>query len=106
NQPPTANAGSNITMTLPTNSTTLNGSGTDPDGTITSCAWTRVSGPTTFTMGTANAATTTLTGLVQGVYVFRLTVTDNNGATGTDDVTVTVNAAPNQPPTANAGNNI
>jgi ribosomal protein L14 len=106
NQPPAANAGNNITLTLPTNSTTLVGSGTDADGTITSYAWTRVSGPTTFTLGTANAATTTLSNLVQGTYVFRLTVTDNNGATGTDDVTVTVNAAANQPPTANAGNNI
>jgi ribosomal protein L14 len=106
NQPPTANAGNNITITLPTNSTTLSGSGADADGTITSYAWTKVSGPATFTIGTPNAATTTLTNLVQGVYVFRLTVTDNNGATGTDDVTVTVNPAANQPPTANAGNNI
>ncbi len=106
NQPPTANAGNNITLTLPTNSTTLNGSGTDPDGTIVSYAWTRVSGPTTYTLGNANSATTTLTNLVQGTYVFRLTVTDNGGATGTATVTVTVNAAANQPPTANAGSNI
>ena len=106
NIPPSANAGNNITITLPTNNTTLNGSGTDADGTIASYAWTRVSGPTTFTLGTANAATTTLTNLVQGTYVFRLTVTDNNGATGSDDVTITVNAAGNQPPTANAGSNI
>jgi hypothetical protein len=106
NQPPTANAGNNVTLTLPTNSTTLTGSGTDPDGTIASYAWTRVSGPTTFTLGTANAATTALSNLVAGTYVFRLTVTDNSGATGTDDVTVTVNAAANQPPTANAGNDI
>ncbi len=106
NQPPTANAGNNITLTLPTNSTTLNGSGTDPDGTIVSYAWTRVSGPTTYTLGSPNSATTTLTNLVQGTYVFRLTVTDNGGATGTATVTITVNAAANQPPTANAGSNI
>ena len=106
NQPPTANAGSDITLTLPVNSTSLNGSGSDPDGTIASYAWTRVSGPATFTLGTANAATSTLTNLVQGTYVFRLTVTDNSGATATDNVTVTVNAAANQPPAANAGNNI
>jgi ribosomal protein L14 len=106
NQPPVANAGNNITLTLPTNSTTLTGTGTDPDGTIAGYAWSRVSGPTTFTLGTPNAATTSLTGLVQGTYVFRLTVTDNSGATATDDVTVTVNPAPNQPPTADAGNNI
>jgi ribosomal protein L14 len=106
NQPPTASAGSDITLTLPVNSTTLNGSGTDPDGTITGYAWTRISGPATYTLGTANAATTTLSNLVQGVYTFRLTVTDNSGATATDDVIVTVNAAANLPPVANAGNNI
>ena len=106
NQPPVANAGADKTVTLPTTSTSLTGSATDADGTIASYAWARVSGPTTFTLGTANAATTTLTNLVQGVYVFRLTVTDNSGATDTDDVTVTVNAAANQAPTANAGSDI
>src|SRR5439155_23536998 len=93
NQAPTANAGSNITLTLPTNSTTLTGSGTDADGTIASYAWSKINGPATFTIANANAATTGLSNLVQGVYTFRLTVTDNSGATATDDVTVTVNAA-------------
>lgn len=108
NQVPNAEAGNNITMTLPVNSTTLTGSGTDTDGTIADYAWTRVSGPVTFTFANANAASTGLTGLVQGVYVFRLTVTDDDGAADTDDVTVTVNAAPpvNQAPNVNAGNNI
>lgn len=106
NQPPTANAGSDITITLPANSTTLVGSGSDADGTVISFAWTRVTGPGTVTFGSANAAITTVTGLSQGVHVFKITVTDNAGATGTDSVTVTVNAAPNQPPTANAGSDI
>ncbi len=107
NQAPIANAGANIVITLPVNSTTLNGTATDADGTIAGYAWTRVSGPATYTFGTAGAATTTLTGLVQGTYVFRLTVTDNSGATATDDVNVTVNAAApsNQAPIANAGTN-
>jgi hypothetical protein len=108
NQLPIANAGNNIVITLPTNSTTLIGTGTDADGTISTYAWARISGPATFTLGTANAATTALTNLVQGVYTFRLTVTDNSGASATDDVTVTVNTSSpgNQAPIAIAGNNI
>jgi hypothetical protein len=93
NQAPTANAGVDQSITLPTSSVSLSGSGTDPDGTIASYAWTRVSGPNTPTITSASSASTTVTGLVQGTYVFRLTVTDNQGATGTDDVQVTVNAA-------------
>ncbi len=106
NQAPIAIAGNNVTLNLPANSTTLNGTGSfDPDGTITSYAWTKVSGPA-FTIGNANASITTLTNLVAGTYVFQLTVTDNNGATDDDNITVIVSATPNQPPTANAGNNI
>ncbi|MCW5928524.1 MAG: T9SS type A sorting domain-containing protein [Chitinophagaceae bacterium] len=104
NQPPTANAGTNQTITLPTNSVTLTGSGTDTDGTISSYTWTKVSGPAA-TIATPSAAKTNVTGLVAGTYVFRLTVTDNSGATGTANVTITVNAAPNQAPAANAGPN-
>ena len=93
NQGPTANAGADITITLPVNTTTLYGSGNDPDGTIVSYAWTRVSGPTGYTLANTSSATTGLYNLVQGTYVFRLTITDNRGATATDNVTVTVNAA-------------
>ena len=103
NQPPVANAGADQTITLPINSVVLNGSANDPDGTITSYAWSKVSGPNAGTIATANAVTTNVTGLTQGVYRFRLQVTDNSGATAADTVQVTVNAAPNQPPVANAG---
>lgn len=103
NQLPTANAGTNITITLPTNATTLNGSGSDPDGSIASYAWTKLSGPT-FTAGATNAPALSLTNLVQGIYIFELEVTDDDGATATDQVTVTVNpAAVNQPPVVDAG---
>jgi ribosomal protein L14 len=106
NQSPVANAGSNTTITLPTNTTTLDGSASsDPDGTIASYNWTKTSGPASGTITTANAKTTSVTGLTQGVYVFNLQVTDNAGATANATVTVTVNAAPNQSPVANAGSN-
>jgi hypothetical protein len=106
NQPPIANAGTNISITLPTSTATLNGSGPDPDGTIASYSWTKVSGPAGGTLGTPNQASTSVSGLLQGTYVFRLTVTDNVGGRATDDVQVVVNAAPvapNQAPIANAG---
>ncbi|MBS1509716.1 MAG: right-handed parallel beta-helix repeat-containing protein [Bacteroidetes bacterium] len=105
NIPPTANAGADQVITLPTNSTTLTGSGTDPDGTITAYAWTKISGPAAGSITNPAAAATTVTGMVQGVYLFELKVTDNNGATGKDTMQVTVNPAPNIPPVANAGVN-
>lgn len=101
NQPPVANAGANKTIQLPTNSTTLSGSGSDSDGTITSYLWTKVSGPTA-TLSNANTPTLSLTNLVIGTYVFRLTVTDDDGAIGSKDVTLIVQAA-NIAPVANAG---
>ena len=104
---PNANAGTDISITLPLNSTTLNGSASsDPDGTITTYAWTRISGPTQVTIASAATATTAISNLVQGTYGFRLVVTDNNGVTDSDTVLVTVNAAPNVAPVANAGANI
>ncbi len=105
NVPPTANAGTNQTITLPTNSVTLTGTGSDPDGTIASYLWTKISGPATFTIVSPGQATTNVTNLVAGTYVFQLTVTDNQGAMASSTVQVLVNAAPppNQPPVVNAG---
>ncbi|MEO5942516.1 MAG: T9SS type A sorting domain-containing protein [Ferruginibacter sp.] len=107
NVPPVANAGSNQTITLPANSVTLAGTGTDSDGSISSYAWSQVSGPSTATINTPATAITIIKNLVSGVYTFQLKVTDNAGATSTANVTVTVNTAPlaNIPPVANVSNN-
>ncbi len=102
NIPPTANAGADQTITLPTDSIKLTGIGTDSDGTIASYLWTKISGPSA-TLSNSTLATTTVNGLVQGNYQFELTVIDNKGAVGKDKVNITVNPAPNIPPTANAG---
>jgi hypothetical protein len=104
NTAPVANAGSAQTITLPTNSTSLSGSGSyDSDGSITSYQWSQVSGPNTASFTNAWASNTNIGGLVQGTYTFKLTVTDNAGATNSANVTVTVNAAAapsNTPPVA------
>lgn len=107
NKSPLANAGNDTAFNLPTNSTTLKATGTDSDGTISSYSWVKVSGPSSGTITSPTSASTSVTGLAQGVYKFSVTVTDNSGATGKDTVQVTVNAAAtNKAPTANAGNNL
>ena len=102
NIPPVANAGADKIITLPTNSVSLSGTGTDADGTVSSYLWTKISGPAA-TITSATSAATTVTALVQGTYLFELKVTDNQGAVGRDTMKVTVNAAGNIAPIANAG---
>src|ERR1019366_7504969 len=97
------NAGADQAITLPTNSLTITGSGSDADGTVAGYQWTKISGPSSYNMVIATSAVTNITGLVQGEYQFQLKVTDNSRATGTDIMQVTVNAAALQPPTADAG---
>jgi Bacterial Ig-like domain len=106
NVAPSANAGSNQTITLPTSSVSLTGSGTDTDGAITAYLWTKTSG-TGGTITTPTTQNTTVTGLTEGVYIFRLTVTDDSASnnTGYDEVQITVNGAGSSP-SANAGTDI
>ncbi len=106
NQPPTAYAGTDTSITLPTNTVSLTGLGTDVDGTISSYAWAKISGPAGGTISSSSTAVTTISALVAGVYQYQFSVTDNNGASGKDTINITVIPAPNQVPVANAGNNI
>jgi dienelactone hydrolase len=98
NAAPVVNAGTDKLVKLPTTSATLIGSATDADGTISSYSWTKVSGASCSMTGTTTN-TLKLGSLASGTYVFRLASTDDLGATGYDDITVTIDA----PPTVNAG---
>ncbi|MBX3255047.1 MAG: T9SS type A sorting domain-containing protein [Chitinophagaceae bacterium] len=105
--PPVAEAGANQTITLPASTVTLDGSkSTAASGySIKTYAWSKTSGPAVGTITTPSGKTTTVTGLTTaGTYVFQLKVTDSNGSTATDKVTIVVNAAPSTASlTANAG---
>ncbi len=101
NQAPTAEAGTNTTITLPESSATLDGSGSsDSDGVITLYLWEQVSGPNTAIIADQGVAITSVSGLVQGNYIFMLTVTDDAADEGTDTVEINVNAATNTAPVA------
>jgi hypothetical protein len=94
NQGPSANAGSDQTITLPA-SATLNGTVSDdglpiPPGLLT-FDWTKFSGPGTVTLANTNALQTTASFSTAGTYALRLTA--NDGALSvSDDLTVTVNS--------------
>ena len=88
NQAPTANAGSSRTVTLPYVQSyvnvTLDGSGSnDPDGTISTYAWSGTPQP--------SSQMKPIVSLAEGHYIFTLTVTDNQNASSPPaSVTITV----------------
>ena len=94
NLPPVANAGSDISITLPVNTASLDGSASsDPDGIIVSYTWKNISGPAQYNLLNPGAAIASVNNLVLGIYAFQLQVKDNSGNTQSDTVVITVNAA-------------
>jgi predicted esterase len=89
---PSVNAGPDKTLQLPTNSLVLSGTASDKDGNIDVLRWVKQSGPFA-TLENQNSTKLTVKDLVQGTYVFRLFVKDDDGAAAYDDVTVSVQAA-------------
>lgn len=106
NNVPIAYAGRDTVVFIPNPQVTLSAIGSmDPDGTITAYQWTMLSGPGAVTIQNSAAQVTQVSGFVPGNYVFRVQVTDDQGATATDIVDVRVDALlnPNRPPVAKAG---
>jgi hypothetical protein len=106
NQNPIANAGADQTVNEG-DSVTLDGTASsDPDGSVQSYLWTQTSGSTTVELDDDTSSTPSFTAPAVGptgdTLTFELTVTDNDGATGTDTVDINIGNV-NQPPTANAG---
>lgn len=102
---PIANAGSNQNIVLGTTATLDGSASTDPNGTISSYLWTQLSG-TTVTLSDTSAVSTSFIVPTPANYssealVFQLQVTDNDGETAVDTVTLTI--ADPTVPLANAG---
>ncbi|MCF6262766.1 MAG: PKD domain-containing protein [Xanthomonadales bacterium] len=106
--PPIANAGVDHVSLAP-RMLHLDGSASyDPDGSIVEYYWETLSSPGGFARRDEIGPDPLYYGSFTnaGVYLFRLTVTDNTGATASDEVTVTVPDRPqngNQPPVVDAG---
>lgn len=90
NNIPTANANTDQTKSLAsTSTTTIFGSGSDSDGTISKYKWTKIQGPSATLSGDATSKLQ-VRSLKVGTYIFRLTVTDDKGNTDSDYVRVVV----------------
>lgn len=89
NAAPVANAGSNRSTSG--TSIAITGSGADSDGTIASYKWRQLSGPGAASLSGTTSPSFTASALKNGTYVFRLVVTDNDGAADFDDMTLVVN---------------
>ena len=103
NQAPFANAGLDQIVNSGA-AVALTGSGHDNDGSVASYLWSQISGLPAVTLGSANSPSASFTAPdvnTDRVLVFRLTVTDDKGATGSDTVVVVIRA--HKAPIAGAG---
>lgn len=105
-QPPVAHAGDDQIFSSSPDSIILDGSAsTDPNGSILSYQWSRVSGPVSIAIVNGSAPVTKVKSVVQGIpvesgiYQFELKVTNASGQSSTDIVAIVVIG----PPVVNAG---
>ncbi len=106
NKLPNANAGRDTVILLPQDSVSLDGSSSyDPDGNLREYHWSKISGPSSFTIVSSRSVQTFIKKLTKGVYRFELKVTDNGGLSAKDTVMIAVDeiAINNHPPVADAG---
>ena len=93
NQPPIAATPNNFNAVEMTQVTLDGSTSTDPDGSIASYAWVQSSGTPTITLTNDNTSITSFTApeiSTDTPLTFELTVTDDQGATNTDSVVVTI----------------
>ncbi|KAM8870029.1 dyslexia-associated protein KIAA0319 isoform 2-T4 [Spinachia spinachia] len=89
-------------LLLPVSSLLLDGSSSSDDIGIESYRWDVVSGPPGVRLEGADQAVATAMGFQAGRYTFRLTVSDQHGATDTASLSIRVHEEPSRPPVAHA----
>lgn len=93
NRPPVIKTKSDRTIYRPANHVVLQAWGTyDPDyqGYIKSFYWKKIGGPKNYKIASPARASTKITNLETGTYMFRITATDRYGCTAFKDITVRV----------------
>ncbi|XP_063275240.1 dyslexia-associated protein KIAA0319-like protein homolog [Prinia subflava] len=106
NKPPKADAGPDKELTLPVDSTTLDGSKSSDDQKIVSFLWEKTRGPDGVKLENANSSIATVTGLQVGTYEFTLTVKDERNLQSQSSVNVIVKEEINKPPIAKIAGNV
>ncbi|XP_068924012.1 dyslexia-associated protein KIAA0319-like protein homolog isoform X1 [Petaurus breviceps papuanus] len=106
NKPPQADAGPDKELTLPVDSTTLDGSKSLDDQKIISYLWEKTQGPDGVRLENANNSIATVTGLQVGTYIFTLTVKDERNLQSQSSVSVIVKEEMNKPPVAKIVGNV
>ncbi|KFP45628.1 Dyslexia-associated protein KIAA0319-like [Chlamydotis macqueenii] len=106
NKPPKADAGPDKELTLPVDSTTLDGSKSSDDQKIISFLWEKTRGPDGVKLENANSSIATVTGLQVGTYEFTLTVKDERNLQSQSSVNVIVKEEINKPPVAKIAGNV
>jgi hypothetical protein len=107
NKVPFANASNNFSVDENSLATLNGASSSDSDGTIVNYSWIQISGSPSVSIVNSTQAVASFTAPsvdADTQLIFRLTVTDNEGATSVDSTTVTIHSTSNQAPIANASN--
>ncbi len=97
---PTANAGENIKVVLPQTSTTLDASAsTESAGKALTYKWTQNYGPSVIQFSNSTAINPTISGLEEGLYSLKLTVTNTDMRSDQVELLVMVSSSSNIAPT-------
>ena len=97
--PPIANAGTNVSVILPSSTAVLDGSASnDPEGEDISYNWEQIYGPSIIAFESQTSASPNISNLVEGVYKCKLTVHDGTYQ-DSDEVLVIVSENGNVSPT-------